>query len=192
MSLVRAFVAIQIPPTLKDKLYNETVSLRGALPRSIVRWANVENMHLTLKFLGNTPLDDLAKLRNQLAAEIADAESFTLAFNGIGVFGSFSRPRVVWAGVADSGNLLSLHKSVETAASRITRAAERRRFSPHLTLGRVQRHISQGDKDRIRAAVLSHETLDFGTMQVTAVHIFESILKPTGAVYRSLFQIELK
>jgi 2'-5' RNA ligase len=117
---------------------------------------------------------------------------FTLAINGIGVFGGFSRPRVVWVGVReDNGNLISLHKAVETAASQIGCEPERRPFSPHLTLGRVQRKISRSDSDRIRAAVLSHETLDFGTMQVNVLRLFESKLKPTGAVYRPLFEIEL-
>ncbi len=192
MSLVRAFIAVEISSTLKEKLHQETESLRGALPRAIVRWVNVGNIHLTLKFLGDTRMDDLEKLKTYLAEEVDGQKIFDLAINGIGVFASFSRPSVIWAGVReDNGNLLALHKAVETAASQIGREPERRPFSPHLTLGRVQRKISSADKDRIRAAVLSHENLDFGTMQVNSLHLFESKLKPTGAVYRSLFEIEL-
>lgn len=191
MKLVRAFVAVEIPPYLKEKLHTETESLRGALPRSIVRWVDVGNIHLTLKFLGDTPLGDLEKLKGYLTEEVASQKVFDLKINGIGIFGGFSRPRVIWAGIKDNGNLLSLYKCVQRAASRMGSDAERRPFSPHLTLGRVQRQISDNDKDRIRAAVQSHENLDFGTMQVNSIHLYESKLKLTGAVYRSLFEVRL-
>ena len=191
MSLVRAFIAVEISPNLKKKLHTKTDALRGALPRSIVRWVNLSNIHLTLKFLGDTPQDDLTMLKGYLADEALKQAPFALVVNGIGVFSSFSRPRVVWAGVSDNAELLSLYKSVQAVASRTGREPERRRFSPHLTLGRVQRGVSRADKDKIRAAVLSHEKLDFGTMQVNALHLFESKLMPTGAVYRSLFEARL-
>ena len=192
MNLVRAFIAVEISPRLKEKLHTETGSLRGALPRAIVRWVNVDNIHLTFKFLGDTPLNELEALKGYLTEEVAEQTPFELTVGGIGVFASFSRPRVVWAGVGVDGALRSLHKSVETAASRMGREPERRPFSPHLTLGRVQRRISRADKDQIRDAVLSHERLDFGTMQVNSIHLFESKLKSTGAVYRSLFRANLE
>lgn len=191
MNLVRAFIAVEISPTLKEKLHTETESLRRAFPRSIVRWVNVNNIHLTLKFLGDTSLDNLEKLKVYLAEEVVNQNSFEVGVNGIGVFASFSRPRVVLAGVKDSGNIFSLYKCVERVASLIGRDAERRPFLPHLTLGRVQRRVSLADKHKIRQAIQSHEKLDFGTMQVNSIHLFESELKPTGAIYRSLFEARL-
>ena len=192
MSLVRAFIAVEIPPSLKEKLHRETDSLRVALPRSIVRWVHVNSMHLTLKFLGDTPISDLEKLKGYLAEEVAGQKSFEIAVNGIGVFGGFSRPRVIWAGIEDNGKLASLNRCVESASTRMGSEPERRPFSPHLTLGRVQQRISGAERERIREMVLAHETLDFGTMQVNSLHLFESQLKPTGAVYRSLFEATLE
>ena len=191
MNLMRAFIAVEISPSLKEKLHKETESLRGALPRSILRWINLDNIHLTLKFLGDTSPGNLEKLKGYLAEGVADQAPFEIAVNGIGVFASFDRPSVVWAGVEDNGGLSSLYQCVEAAANRMGSAPERRPFSPHLTIGRVQRHISRADKDQIREAVLSHEKLDFGTMQVNSLHLFESKLKSTGAVYRSLFKASL-
>lgn len=190
--MVRAFIAIEISPKLKEKLHKKTQPLRRALPRSIVRWVNMGSIHLTLKFLGDTPRSDLEKLGEYLTEETVGQAPFGIGVGGIGVFGGFSRPRVVWAGVQDNGNLLSLHRTVERAASRIGSEPERRPFSPHLTLGRVQRRVSQADKGQIRDVVLSHEHLDFGTMQVNSFDCFESQLKSTGAVYRSLFSVKLK
>lgn len=192
MKLVRAFIAIEVSPRLKEKLYKEIGPLREALPRSMVRWVNVGNIHLTLKFLGDTSRSDLEKLKRYLNEEVAGKKPFEIGVSGLGVFGGFSRPRVVWVGVKDNGKLLSLHSSVERVASRMGSEPERRPFAPHLTLGRVQHRISKSDKGRIRQEILSHEKLDFGTMQVNYLHCFESQLKSTGAVYRSLFSVKLK
>ncbi len=187
MNLVRAFIAVEISPNLKAKLHKETVSLRGALTRPLVRWVDVGNMHLTFKFLGDTPLDKLEMLKDYLAEAVEGQIPFEIGIGKLGVFASFSRPRVIWAGVQDKGQLASLYRCVETAANRMGSEPERRPFSPHLTLGRVKQRPSQYEREKIRAAVQSHEKLDFGKMQVNALHIFESQLKPTGAVYRSLF-----
>lgn len=191
MSLVRAFIAVEIFPNLKEKLYKETESLRGALPHSIVRWVHVKGMHLTLKFLGDTPISKLEELKGYLVEETARQKPFEIAVGGIGVFGGFSRPRVIWVGVQDNGGLASLQRCVETAARRMGSDPERRPFSPHLTLGRVQQRISRSERARIREMVLAHEKLDFGKMQVNSLHLFESQLKPSGAVYRSLYSTKL-
>jgi len=191
MSLVRAFIAVEIPSNLKEKLHTGTQSLRRALPRPLVRWVAVGNMHLTLKFLGETPLDKLERLKGYLAAEVAAQSPFEIGVGKLGVFASFSRPRVIWVGVQDNGELASLHRCVETAASRMGSDPDKHPFSAHLTLGRVQQGISPVEREKIRAAIVSQEGLDFGKMQIDAVHLFESQLKPTGAVYRSLFTARL-
>ncbi len=191
MNLVRAFIAVEIPPSLKEKLHTQTDSLRRAFPRHLVRWVAVENIHLTLKFLGDTPLSKLEKLKEFLAAEVASLAPFEVDLRGLGVFASFSRPRVIWAGVQDKGELVSLHKRVEAAASRIGSEAEGRRFSAHLTVGRVRQGFRDEGRIQIREVIERNQGLDFGRIQVTSVHLFESQLKPTGAVYRSLFEARL-
>ena len=192
MNFVRAFIAVEISPSLKEKLHKETAPLRRTLTRPLVRWVDVGNIHLTLKFLGDTPVDKLELLKGYLVKEVASQDPFEIAVNGIGVFASFDRPSVIWAGVKDNGQLSSLYRCVEAAASRMGSEPERRRFSPHLTLGRVKQRPSQAEREKIRLAVQAHETLVFGKMQVDAVHLFESQLKPTGAVYRSLFTVRLE
>lgn len=190
--MVRAFIAVEIPSALKEKIQRETESLRRGLPRPLVRWVDVENIHLTLKFLGETPLSKLEILEGFLVEEVARLAPFEIAVRNIGVFASFSRPRVIWAGVADNGQLASLQRCVETAASRMGSAAEKRRFSAHLTLARVQEGISEVGREKIRKGIESNQTPDFGKIQVKSVHLFESKLKPTGAEYRSLFEVRLE
>ena len=192
MSLVRAFIAVEIPPSLKEKLYKETDSLRRALSRPLVRWVPSANLHLTLMFLGDTPPEKLDLLKGYLVEEVAAQRSFEIGIGELGVFASFSRPRVIWVGVRDNGQLVSLQRCVERAASRMGSVAEPHPFSAHLTLGRVQQRPSQLEREKIRQAVLAHEGLDFGKMQVDALHLFESQLKPTGALYRSLFTARLE
>ncbi len=191
MNLVRAFIAVEIPPALKEKIHRETASLRRELPRSLVRWVNVENIHLTLKFLGDTPLTKLDKLKGFMATEVAALAPFEIDVQGLGVFASFSRPRVIWAGVKDNGEIASLHRCVETAASQIGSEAERRRFSAHLTLGRVRQGIREVERTKIREVIEAEQELSFGRIQVNSIHLFESKLKSSGAIYRSLFEAKL-
>ncbi len=191
MNLVRAFIAVEIPSALKEKLYRETAAMRRALSRPLVRWVAVSNIHLTLKFLGDTPLDELEKLKGFLSEEVAGFTPFEIDICGMGVFASFSRPRVIWAGVRDNGELASLHRCVEAAASRIGSEAERRRFSAHLTLARIRQGVRENERIRIRRAVEENRELNFGRIQVNSIHLFESKLKPTGAEYRSLFEASL-
>jgi len=191
MNLVRAFIAVEISSSLKEKLYTETQSLRRALSRPLVRWVDVNNIHLTLKFLGDTPLDRLELLKGYLAEEVNGQSSFEIEIRKLGVFASFSRPRVIWVGVQDNGQLASLERCVQVAANRMGSAADKRPFSAHLTLGRIQPGVSHAEREQIRFAIMAQEGLDFGKMQVDALHLFESQLKPTGAVYSSLFTARL-
>ncbi|MBT3338599.1 MAG: RNA 2',3'-cyclic phosphodiesterase [Anaerolineae bacterium] len=193
MNLVRVFIAVEIPPHLKEKLHQETESLRREINRPLVRWVPVENIHLTLKFLGEKPLSKLDALKESLAEEVAHHAPFEISIRNLGVFASFSRPRVIWAGVGeDNGKLLSLQKSVERAASRMGSVPEKKRFSAHLTLARVKQGIVQSERENIRTIIEANQRLNFGRIQVNSIHLFESQLKPTGAVYRSLFEMPLE
>jgi len=189
--LLRAFIAIKIPPSLQEKLHREIDSLRTRLGRKLIRWVVPENIHLTLKFLGNTPITKLDTLNEILAAELTQFQSFEISVGKMGVFPNFSRPRVIWIGVEDNGTLSSLQRSVERAASQIGSAQEKRRFSAHLTLGRVRQGIRSEARNQIRDVVEENSGLELGNIHVDAIHLFQSELKAKGAVYRSLYSIKL-
>ena len=192
MSLIRAFIAIPIPSALQQQIHRETEDLRHQLGRGIIRWVAPENIHLTLKFLGEAPEEKLDMLKEILAKEVAQIHPFEISVRKIGVFPKLSRPSVIWIGVENSGKLSTLHRFVEKAASQIGSVPEKRPFSAHLTLGRVTRK-GYGSKPRglIRKTIEESPVYDFGRVQVDSVHIFQSELTPSGAKHRSLFEAKL-
>ncbi|MBT3190437.1 MAG: RNA 2',3'-cyclic phosphodiesterase [Anaerolineae bacterium] len=192
MSLVRAFIAVKIPSALQEQIHREVKSLRGHLEGTLVRWVPPQNIHLTLKFLGDTPTSRLDLLKENLAAEVAKISPFDIKVRKIGAFPKLSRPSVIWIGVEDNDELFSLQRSIERVASQIGNVPEKRRFSAHLTLGRVTRKgYSKRARVQISKAIEESPVYDFGRVRVDSVHLFESELKPTGAVYRSLFEARL-
>jgi 2'-5' RNA ligase len=179
---LRCFIAIELPEDLKEGIAGKTMRLRAA--EADVKWVSPENLHLTLKFLGNTPEDLLAGVREKLSAVAGRHPAFSFSLSGAGAFPDSGRPRVVWIGVRDPGGIVQLQRDVEGAMAELGFEAERRAYSPHLTLGRVKsprgRIALQEELARIR-------DIDFGSVEVRQVSIMRSQLRPTGASYSRLF-----
>ena len=192
MNLVRAFIAVPIPAILQEQIRRETASLRSQLDHNLVRWVQAKNIHLTLKFLGDTPKEKLDALDEILAKEVATINPFEILVRRVGVFPNLSRPSVIWMGVDESDKLSALHRCVERAASQIGSIAEKRPFSGHLTLGRITRKgYSSKPRSHIRKVIEESPVYDFGKIRVDSVHLFQSELKVSGAEYRSLFEAKL-
>lgn len=169
----RLFVAIDLPEAIKDRL----LSLReDDLPPG--RWTRRDALHLTLHFIGDVP-EAVAKAY-QRALQQVESPSFELRLAGIGQFPPEARPRVIWAGVENTGGLRALHEAIGTALECEGFRRERRRFHPHITLMRFKKPLRRGLASRW---IQAHQ--DFYT-QPFAVHnvaLYESALKPSGAVY---------
>ncbi len=192
MSLVRAFIAIPLPVSLQQKIWREISLLRQHLESDLVRWVVPENIHLTLKFLGDTPEEKLDKLKGLLAIEMAKIEPFDIEIKKTDAFPNLSRSRVVMIGVGLNEKLLTLQRSVQRLASQIECEPERKRFSPHLTLGRVKRKgHNKRSRSQICRAIEENATYAFGKFRVESVELMQSESKVSGAVYRSLFKVKL-
>ncbi len=189
--MVRTFIAIEIPANIQNAIYESCSGLRQTLNRSLVRWVPPQNIHLTLKFLGDIPAAALDRLKEKLPAEAACHQPFTIEIGKIGVFPSLRRPRVIWIGIKYSEMLLSLQRSVETVASQLGIEAEKRPFSAHLTIGRVKQQVRSAERQRIGVAIKETKISSLGKAKVDAVHLFRSELKPGGAVYTSLHKAKL-
>ncbi|RJP46304.1 MAG: RNA 2',3'-cyclic phosphodiesterase [Anaerolineaceae bacterium] len=192
MTLLRAFIAVEIPLSIRQAIQDQTESLRAALGRGLVRWVPIENMHLTLKFIGDISSANVDMLAQMLTAEAQACPSFSMEVNGLGSFPSPRRARVVWIGIHAPAALTSLQRGIESAASRLGYEEETRPFSPHLTIGRVRQQVSASDQQKVRAALEQTSVGALGTAEVTAVHLFKSDLKPSGAEYTCLFSAPLK
>lgn len=187
MPLVRAFIALEIPPALRKVIEEKTAGLRQAADASLVRWIQPGNLHLTLKFLGDVSSATIPFITQALTAEAARFEAFELQLGRLGAFPTSKRPRVIWVGIQAPAALETLQRDVEAATVRLGYPSEDRPFSPHLTIGRVKAHLPARDLERIHAAVESHPLGTLGRAGVNAVHLIKSELHPSGSVYTKLF-----
>lgn len=191
MSLLRTFIAVDIPSPIQKAIQQATSSLRRTLGASLVRWVEVENIHLTLKFLGNVSPANVELLRQILHTEANLVPVFDLQIGGFGSFPSLRRPRVLWVGIQAPAELEALYRGIESACTRLGYESESRDFSPHLTIGRVRPDLSAADQQKIFRA-LEHFHIDsLGSARVDSVHLYKSDLKPSGPVYTKLFSAPL-
>ena len=192
MSLLRTFIAVEIPPEIHQAIEKKTAPIQATLNKSLVRWVPTNNIHLTLKFLGDVSPTNLEMLAQMLNVEVAQHQAFEMAFGGLGAFPNPRRPRVIWIGIQAPAGLEALQHGIEAAAATLGYPAEQRSFSPHLTVGRVKQKVGSAGMQKIRAVLEETKIGSLGTTQVTAVHLFKSDLKPTGAEYTRLFSAPLK
>jgi 2'-5' RNA ligase len=149
----RVFVAIELPAPVRRKLIEHIDRLRILLPDERASWVPEENLHLTLKFLGDVPIPkiELVAQATQSAAELV--EPFELIVGGGGAFPTTGQPRVLWIGIEDSsGRLGLLHQTLEAACEKAGFAREQRPFHPHLTIARLRkpqgsRHLATMHKE---------------------------------------------
>ena len=176
---MRLFVALEIPLTARKNLSTLIASLR-AITRE-PRWVRAENLHITLKFLGEVAESKLAAVQTALGG-IRSHQVVTLAFRGLGFFPNEKKPRVFWAGIEASSNLKTLAADIEDAMERCGIAREMREFSPHLTLARLERSLPEA----VRKAIAENAQREFGSLRTGEFHLMQSKLKPSGAEYTTL------
>ena len=191
MAVIRAFIAIDLPPEVLQCLDDVSQQLREKLIGAPIRWVPVENIHLTLKFLGDVSESNIDMLTDFLQSIVSNGKQFEISVGGLGAYPKPHRPRVIWVGVEAPPDLMITQRSVESEISRLGYARERRPFNPHLTLGRVSRHSTNQDVRNIADVIKTHNVGYLGSDRVTAFHIYRSDLKPSGAVYTKLFSAML-
>ncbi len=192
MSLLRTFIAVEIPPQVQKQIQQETEPLRKAIGASLVRWAPAQNIHLTLKFLGDVSPASVDSLSQMLRTEADSCPAFDMEIRELGSFPSLRRPRVLFIGIQAPAKLEALYRGIESACARLGYESEGHDFNPHLTLGRVKQDASALDQQRIRHALEETKIDSLGTARVNSVHIYKSDLKPIGAVYTQIFSAPLR
>jgi len=190
MSLLRAFIAIEIPPEIKKAIATEIANLRDSAGRA-VRWVATENVHLTLKFLGEVSPASVELLSQALQSECEQHDPFDISVGGLGSFPNSHRPRIIWIGLNIPPELNRLQHRLETATARMGYPAEDKPFSPHLTIGRVREQAAPAELNNIHSALEKTHVGSLGAFTAQAVHLFKSDLKPAGPVYTCMFSARL-
>jgi 2'-5' RNA ligase len=187
---MRCFIAIDIDEEIRSALNDLQRQLRDGIDekKGDINWVNPNNIHLTLKFLGEIKDEKVAEVCNIVKAVADRHKSFELDIESVGHFGGRS-PKVLWVGTGKGGeNLLKLQEDIEKSLALAGWPEETREFSGHLTLCRI-RHPAAG----IKLARVSDDYKDFklGTMSADSVSVYQSELKPTGPIYTVLGNYKL-
>ena len=184
---MRAFVAIELEQDLIATLQDQSHKIQARIGRDLVRWVRPEGVHLTLKFLGEIDSGKSKEVQDVLRQVSAEVSPFMISVSGFGCFPSIRKPRVLWVGVdEESGRLGQLQLLLEHELERLGFAREKRAFHPHLTLGRVKRHVRGIELKEVAQQLRLVEVEFLGDQRVDKVHLIRSDLGPGGARYSTL------
>jgi 2'-5' RNA ligase len=184
---MRCFIAIEMSETVKSAL--SVIEEEFKKSRADVKWVNPENMHLTLKFLGNIKEEIVEKIINIMKRICSHYSPFNLEIKSVGMFPNRKSPRVLWVGVEDNNVLKTFQEEIDNGMASTGFEREDRKFTPHLTLGRFR--SSRGNEPLLEAIKL-HEKDHFGSINVKSIFLIKSDLSPAGARYTEISEISLK
>jgi len=191
MGLLRTFIAVDIPPSIKNSIQIQVDNLRKFIGDSSVRWVLVNNIHLTLKFLGDTPPSNLDLLKQTIRTQADSFSEINITISGLGSFPSPKRARVLLVRIQAPAALEALQRGIDLACAQLGYKPETRPFSPHLTIGRVRRGVSSSNQIKIHKALTEVKIDSLGTTSVDYIHLYKSELSPAGAKYTKLFSAPL-
>ena len=185
---MRLFVAIDLSEDLHEALHTHIRHLKSVIESNAVRWVNPAGIHLTLKFLGETPPNQIEAISNLLTKVSNQYSPFMIHVGTFGCFPNWIKPRVFWIGVTEpEGKLENLQSALEVGFHEMGYPKEGRKFHPHLTLARIrQKPRSSGRLDEITDPLEKVHIGELGCQQVNEFCLFQSELRPDGAVYTKL------
>ena len=169
---MRLFVALSLPEPVQQRLSGLANGLPGA------RWVKPENLHLTLRFLGE--VDNLAAADVDDALAMIRSPGFDLGLNGIGHFGEGRKLRALWVGVDASDELMRLQEKIEQALIRLGLPPEPRKFKPHITLARFKSNPGP----RLQDYLADHNLLRAGPIPMDSFELYSSFTSADGPIYR--------
>lgn len=183
---MRLFAGIAIPPEVQKNLHRLIDSLRSAAPS--LRWSRPENLHITTKFMGEVPEASVDRIIETLGA-LPRVGRMAISIRGLGWFPNPHSPRVFWCGVDAPPELAQLARLTEDAVAPFGIERENRKFSPHLTLARVNPGTPVF---KLQQAVAALPGAEFGSFTAFQFHLYESQLAPGGSKYTKLASFSLE
>ncbi len=181
---VRSFVALEISDEVKEKLGR----LLGELQRTnaTIKWVEVENLHLTLKFLGEVPESQIEDIAETLKAVAQGTFPFSFTVQGVSGFPDLRKPRVLWVGVEATEALMRLQRMVEKAMENLGFEPEGRGYHPHITIGRVKAMVGI---EKVKTILSENVNTVFGVVFATHLTLFRSDLSKEGPTYTPLAKL---
>ena len=184
MSEFRGFIAVEIP--ISERLQ----ALHSALDRLPIKMklVSLENIHITLKFLGQTKLDQVKEIESIIKNAVTDIDPFSIRLQGTGVFPNRKYIKVIWIGISNSLPLSSIAKQIDEQLVKLGFPREKRPFSPHMTLGRIK---FLNYKEQLLSILDEYKDTTFSDIAIDSILLKKSTLTPSGPIYETISKITL-
>lgn len=184
---MRSFISIELPEKVRSDL--SEVEKRLKKTKADFRWVKPDNIHLTLKFLGEIKEESIGEIINVMRRACSHCNSFNLELEGVGLFPNLKYPRVLWVGIKDNPLLTDLQTKIEDGMVSLGFKKDNKKFKAHLTLGRFR---SSTGKEDLMEAIEPHKKNSFGLTNVKYISLMKSDLSPFGARYTTVSEVPLK
>ena len=185
MSQLRAFLAIDIDEDLKAKIYKVIKEFKQI--DANIKYVDLENLHLTLKFFGDIDTEGIDLLSSKISDVVNDFGSFKIKIKGCGAFPNTKRIIVIWLGLEDDETVKKFHDELDKEFVKLGFDKDKK-FSSHLTIGRMK---SAKGKNKVKSTIEQYEEVDIGEMSVDKIILKKSTLTPQGPIYEDLEIFEL-
>jgi RNA 2',3'-cyclic 3'-phosphodiesterase len=182
----RIFIGLKVEAG--EAILSMISSLKSGLSKSIIKWTNPDNIHITLAFLGDTREKMIKPVSSMLEEKCKGTGQFELILKGLGVFRNFRDPRIIWTGLERSEKLIYLNEIIANGLNGLNIELDDRPFNPHLTIGRIK-HLDNAES--LKLLTEQYQNSELQKISVSEVILYESILLRTGPVYKALSVIDL-
>ncbi len=179
---IRSFIAIPLPDKVKEVLREKITYLKNIIPNNSLKWVQVNNIHLTLKFLGNVTKADLQELVQKLKQE-PSLERFSLSIEKLSAFPSIYKPNIIWVGVSNNQNLIELSNRVDIISNSMIKDLDNKPFSAHLTIARTKPGLQKEQFELIKQALFNNREIPKVEFSIDYYCLYKSTLTPQGAIY---------
>ena len=182
----RTFIAIKIP--FKKQTLEEIQQIKTELKDEKIKWVESWNLHLTIKFLGETEENKIEETIVKLNENLQSIRKFDIKIHTLGIFGPLNNPKVIWIGIDRSDYLQDIKNIIDNALNDLGFNFDNNIFKPHLTIGRIK-YIK--DKARLKEIIERYKDYEFDFIKVDKVFFYESQLTQKGPIYRVIKENQL-
>ena len=185
MTQIRAFLAIEVPEELKLKIYKVIKEFKKTDAR--IKYVELENLHMTLKFFGDIDTEGIDLLSQKISSVVSGFDEFKVNVKGCGAFPNTNRIKVIWLGIENDEFIRKLHDELDKEFVKLGFDKDKK-FSTHLTIGRMK---SAKGKEEVKSAIEEFSDVEIGEMNVDRIILKKSTLTPQGPIYEDLETFEL-
>lgn len=184
MTTFRGFIAVEIPVNDKIQTFHDELS---RLPTKI-KLVEPENIHITLKFLGETKKEHIANIQQIMKTSVQGLKPWNIRLQGTGVFPNNNYIKIIWIGIEQIGNLAEISKVLNLETATLGYKKEKRGFKAHLTIGRVNNAVG---KNELIAVIDQYKDTNFNEVLIDKIMLKKSTLTPKGPIYETISTVHL-